>query len=125
MLDLGNSFLFVFCLFRAEPTAYGSSQARDQIRAVAAGLQQHQILAVSVTYTTDRGNCRILNPLSMARDRNCVLMDASQIVSTEPQWELPRFGKFYGIKHGIKPMLYHDLAFNMLIHSGNLQQILT
>ena len=61
MLDLGNSFLFVFCLFKAEPTAYGSSQARDQIRAVAAGLQQHQILAVSVTYTTGHGNAGSLS----------------------------------------------------------------
>ena len=31
-------YLFVFCHFRAAPTAYGGSQARDQISAVAAGL---------------------------------------------------------------------------------------
>ena len=31
-------FFFFFCLFRAIPTAYGSSQARGQIRAIAAGL---------------------------------------------------------------------------------------
>ena len=30
--------LFVFCLFREAPTAYGSSQARGPIGAVAAGL---------------------------------------------------------------------------------------
>ena len=29
---------FVFCLFRAAPVAYGGSQARGQIGAVAAGL---------------------------------------------------------------------------------------
>ena len=52
--------LFFFCLFafsRADPTAYGSSQARGLIETIAAGLhrnsQQHQIL----------------NPLSEARDR--------------------------------------------------------
>ena len=28
------------CFFRAAPTAYGESQAGDQIRAVAAGLRQ-------------------------------------------------------------------------------------
>ena len=28
-------FLFCFCLFRAKPAAYGGSQARGQIRAVA------------------------------------------------------------------------------------------
>ena len=47
--------------------AYGGSQARGQIRALAAGLhhssQQHQIL----------------NPLSRAKDQTCVLLDASQI----------------------------------------------
>ena len=32
--------------------------------------------------------CHILNPLSEARDRTCVLMDASQIVSSEPRWEV-------------------------------------
>ena len=31
--------LFVFCLFRAAAAAHGDSQARGQIRAVAAGLR--------------------------------------------------------------------------------------
>ena len=31
-------FFVLFCLFRAAPTAYGSSQARGQIRAIVAGL---------------------------------------------------------------------------------------
>ena len=31
-------FFFVFCLFRATPAAYGGSQARGPIGAVAAGL---------------------------------------------------------------------------------------
>ena len=31
-------FFFFFCLFRATPAAYGDSQARGQIGAVAAGL---------------------------------------------------------------------------------------
>ena len=30
--------MFVFCLFRAEPATYGSSQARGLIRSAAAGL---------------------------------------------------------------------------------------
>ena len=33
-------FFSVFCLFRATPAAYGGSQARAQIGAVAAGLRQ-------------------------------------------------------------------------------------
>ena len=32
-------FLFVFCLFKATPVAYGGSQARGPMGAVAAGLQ--------------------------------------------------------------------------------------
>ena len=30
----------------------------------------------------------ILNPLCEARDRTCILMDASQFISAEPWWEL-------------------------------------
>ena len=32
--------LFVFCLFRAAPAAYGGPQARGLIRAIATGLHQ-------------------------------------------------------------------------------------
>ena len=31
-------YLFICCLFRAAPAAYGGSQARDLIQAIAAGL---------------------------------------------------------------------------------------
>ena len=63
---VSDFFLFVFCLFRAVPTAYGGSQAKGQIGAAAASLphsSQHH---------------RILNPLSKARDRTRILMDTSQ-----------------------------------------------
>ena len=33
-------YFFVFCLFRAKPMAYGDSQAKGLIGAVAAGLRQ-------------------------------------------------------------------------------------
>ena len=33
----------------------------------------------------------ILNPLSVARDRTCILMDIVGSVSTAPQWELLDF----------------------------------
>ena len=60
-----NFFFFVFLLFRATPTVYGGSQASGPIGAVATSLhhssQQHGIL----------------NPLSDARDRTCILRDAS------------------------------------------------
>ena len=68
--------LFFFCLFRATPMAYGSSQALDWIRPTAAGLtpqtQQHGSWAVSVTYTTAQGNAR-----SLTQDWTCILMDTS------------------------------------------------
>ena len=66
------SFLFLsfFLLFRASLAAYGGSQARGQIGAIAAGLQH--------SYSNTRSRLRlrptpqlttqILNPLSEARD---------------------------------------------------------
>ena len=52
---------FIFCFFRAATTAYGSSQARGRIGAVAAGLcmpqpQECGIRALSSTYTTAHSN---------------------------------------------------------------------
>ena len=51
---------FYFLIFRAPPAAYGSLQARGPIGAAAAGLhhslQQRQIQAMSVTYTTAHGS---------------------------------------------------------------------
>ena len=38
---------------------------------------------------------RILNPLSEARDRICILMDTSQIVFAGTQQELPNFLSFF------------------------------
>ena len=63
-------FLF-FNLFRAAPVAYGGSQARDLIGAIAASLchgpQQRQIQA-SVTYAAACSNAGSFNPLSEDRD---------------------------------------------------------
>ena len=76
---------FCFLLFRATPLAYGSSQARGRIGAVAASLH---------TYTTDKEtqdpNCVcdlhhssrqswILNPLSKAKGGTLILMDPSRV----------------------------------------------
>ena len=62
-LLLKKCFFGFFCLFRTTPTAYGSSQARDRIGAVAAGLHHSS------------RQCRILDPLCEARDQTCILMD--------------------------------------------------
>ena len=78
-------FLFFFSLFffffRAAPMAYGDSQARGPIEATAAGLHHshgnaNQSLICHLHHSSRQ--CWIL-PLSEARDRTCILMDASQI----------------------------------------------
>ena len=56
--------LLFFCLFRATPVAYGGSQIRGRIEAVAVRLhhnqKQHRVSATSSTYTTAHGNARSL-----------------------------------------------------------------
>ena len=47
-------FLYLLLFSRATPVAYGGSQARGLIRAVAAGLSQSH--RASVTYSTAHGN---------------------------------------------------------------------
>ena len=76
-------FIFIFCLFRASSAAYGCSQARDRIRARA----DSDIATATVTpdpsriYDLHHSSRQhwIPDPLSEAKDRTCVLMDASQI----------------------------------------------
>ena len=64
-------FLCVFAISRAAPVAYGGSQARRPIRAVAAGIRQShskrdRSLVCNLHHSSQQ--CRILNPLSEARD---------------------------------------------------------
>ena len=66
-LLLSFLFFFFFCLFRAAPAAYGGSQARGQIGAVAASLHHSS------------EQCQILNLLSEAREGTRVLRDTGQI----------------------------------------------
>ena len=77
-----NVFFFFLSFFRAEPAAYGSFQARGQIRA--------QLPAYTIaTATTDPSDIcdlhhsswqwQILNSLSGARDGIHVLMDTSWV----------------------------------------------
>ena len=62
--------LLFFSLFlRAAPMAYGSSWARGQIRAAAAGLYHNH------------SNARSFNPLSEARNQTCILIDTSQVLN--------------------------------------------
>ena len=63
VLQISFIILLYFCLFRAAPKAYGSSQARGLIWASTAGL-----------HSSSRQH-RILSPVSRARDQIHVLMD--------------------------------------------------
>ena len=76
-------FIFLsFCLIGAVPVAYGGSQARGLIEAVAASLHQSHSktrseLRLRLYHSSQQ--CQILNPLSEARDWTCILMVPSQI----------------------------------------------
>ena len=91
---------FVFCLFRATSMAYGGSQVRDPIQ-----LKLKLLAYTTATATRDPSHIcdlhhssqqrRILNPLSKARDQNCVLMDANQIHFHWATTELWYTGTFF------------------------------
>ena len=78
---------FFFFLFTATPVAYGSSWARSQNGAAAAGLLPQHICGYDLHYILNQ--CWILNPLSEARDRTHILTDTmSGSCLAEPQWKL-------------------------------------
>ena len=70
-------FIFVFRLFRATPTACGSSQARSRIGAVTIGLHHSHSNSGFDPYHGPWQ--QILNPLSRARDRTPILVDVSRV----------------------------------------------
>ena len=80
---LAFALFFFFCFSRAAPTAYGGSQARGRIGAVAAGLRRsHSTVGSEPCLQPVRHSSRqhqILNPLCEARARTCNLMVPSRI----------------------------------------------
>ena len=98
--------ILFFCLFAfsAAPMAYGGSQARGSNQSYSCWPttteSELQLLAYynRATATLDPRHvcdihhsswqCRILNPLSKARDQTHNLMVPSRISSVEPRWEL-------------------------------------
>jgi len=70
-------------LFSATAMAYGSSQARGRIRAIAASLHGTAMATWDLSHVCDLPHSsqqhQILNPLGEARDRTHILMDASRI----------------------------------------------
>ena len=70
--------LFIFAFFGAASMAYGGSQAREQIGAVATSLHHSRSNEGSdLHHSSWQG--QILDPLSEARDRTCNLMDTREI----------------------------------------------
>ena len=71
------SCFVLFLLVRATPKAYGGSQARGLIGATAVGLHHSHSNAGSQLHSS--WQCRILNPLSEARDQTRNLMVPDRI----------------------------------------------
>ena len=97
-------FLFVFCIFRAAPVAYGGSQARGRIRAADASL--HYTTATATPDLSHVCNLHhssrqrwILNPLSKAKIEPTTSWFLVGFVSTAPQWELQEI-LFYDVYSG-------------------------
>ena len=81
---LKSLFCLFVCLFSASLMAYGNSQVRGWIRAVAAGTTATATQDPSLIYDLHHNSPQhqILNPLSKARGWTCVLMDTSQLFLT-------------------------------------------
>ena len=84
------SLSFFFCFFRAAPTAYGGSQARGRIRAIAAGLHHSHSnsRAASATYITAHGNTGYLTHLVRPRIKPASWWILVRFISASPLREL-------------------------------------
>ena len=75
-------FIYLFLLFGATPTAYGSSHAgvksELQLPAYTTATTMQDLSCVFDLHHSSQQHL-ILNPLFEARDRACILMDTSQI----------------------------------------------
>ena len=75
-------YFLYFLLFMVTAAAYGSSQARGRIGAIAAGLH-HSCSNADLSHVCDLHSSswqhQILNPLSKAGDQTCILMDPSRV----------------------------------------------
>ena len=82
LLDMMSLFFLTFLfilLFRAALAAHGSSQAREMELQLLAYATARQDPSCVCDLNHSAWQCRILNPLSEARDQTCILMDTSQI----------------------------------------------
>ena len=121
-------FLLLFYFLIATSAAYGSSQARGRVEAAA--------LVCTTTRVTPDPNCvynlccslqqcRVLNPLSEARDRTNILTEKTLgPLPTEPQWELHRTCAFvphlFSQHINVKPsLLLHIAIVTFLLSCSN------
>ena len=81
-MNVGTQICVCVCLFRATPATYGSSQARVeselQLRVYTTATAKPNPSRICDPHHSPQQH-QILNPLSEARERPCVLMDTSQI----------------------------------------------
>ena len=96
-LELRSSYFYLFFwLFRATPMAYGGSQAKGLIRAIAASLCQshsnvgsephlqptlHKLQNRICNLHCSLQQHQILNPLSEARDQTLILTETSKVLN--------------------------------------------
>ena len=115
-------------LFRATPEAYGSSQARSrselQLLACAiAAAKQDLSQAMSVTYTTARGNTRSLTHWVRPGIEPASSWTLVRFVTPEPQQELPRKGNFKNqinqLRHGVRLLVGFTSAFQSVLWDIN------
>ena len=84
-------YLFIYILFRAAPEAHGSFQARGLIGVRAASLRLGSAgQATSVTYTTAHGNTRSVTHWARPGVEPVSSWILVVLISTVPQWELPK-----------------------------------
>ena len=83
-------FFFVCLLFRAVPTAYGSSQARGRIRAELPAYTTVTALDLSRICRTAHSNAGSLTLWARSGIKPSSSWILVGFISTEPRWELPQ-----------------------------------
>lgn len=82
LCHVSGVFLSLFFFFGATPATYGGSQARDRIGAAAASCTTASNARsephIFILHHSSQ-QCWMLNLLSKARDRTCILMDSPQV----------------------------------------------
>ena len=103
--------LLLFCLFRVSPMAYGGSQARGRVRAVAASLCQSHGNAKSEPRLWPTPQLTAMPGIEPVSSWMLV-----RFVSTEPQWELSHIS-YYGILNRV-PCGILKVLVDYFIYSG-------